>query len=277
MVIMAGNIRFEPSRPSAGDMVTITAYVINMGNVDVDDVVVQFVDATDDGDDEIGKKTVTGTIGAGDSAKITMTYDTTDKAGVRAIKVIGDPDGAIEESDEEDNEATKTLTVGEAASATTDPDDVSVDTSSAADTDVSTSGGVSLSQPNLVVTAQDIALIPLGGGPLTIAVNVANDGTDDATDVVVQFLDVTDNGLISVGEPQYVDSIPAGGSQIVATIYSDVDAAGDHEFQVMVDPDNDIAEVNETDNLAGKAVYIIDPQAGAEVFAPAVVDDKGRE
>jgi len=112
LTVISGTVTFEPPSPQPGDPVTVTVVVSNTGEADASSVVVRFIDATDGGNEPIGEDQTIPSVESGESETAAVVYDTTDKAGERVIKVVVDPDGAIEESDETDNEVTGTLIVG---------------------------------------------------------------------------------------------------------------------------------------------------------------------
>jgi hypothetical protein len=117
LALFAGNVRFEPASPKAGDIVTITVTVLNDGTQPAENVLVRLIDVTDGASEPIGDRTITGTIPIDESGVISITFDTTGKSGTRQIQVTVDPDGAIEETDEEDNQVVKPMTIGAAAAA----------------------------------------------------------------------------------------------------------------------------------------------------------------
>ncbi|MEZ4712988.1 MAG: CARDB domain-containing protein [Caldilineaceae bacterium] len=274
LVIFAGNIKFEPEAPGAGDPVTITVNVLNQGTQDADDLVIRFVDVTDDGEEVIGDVTLTETVPAGDSAEVTMTYDTTDKEGERSIQVIADPDNAIEETDEDDNSATKTLTVGapSEASATSDDttDEAALASASANTVPVasSTTSAARLGAPNLVVTSQDIVIDPAvvgDGGVINVTAQVHNAGDAPVANVTVLINDATGSEYIVAGRQQTIAAIPAGGSAQVQVAYVVLDRPFERTVQVQVDPENQIAESDEFDNVA----QVMDEPAD-QGYGPAV-------
>ena len=110
--ITEDDIAFDPESPVPGDVVTVTATISNTGEADAADVVVRFLDATDEEPVQIGEDQTIDAISAGEAATATVAYDTTDLSGDRTITVQVDPDGDIDESDEEDNEASATLSLG---------------------------------------------------------------------------------------------------------------------------------------------------------------------
>ena len=65
LVVQSSNIGFDPPSPMDGDLVTLTVTILNNGSADANDVLVQFVDATDGGAEPIGRKQTIATHGRG--------------------------------------------------------------------------------------------------------------------------------------------------------------------------------------------------------------------
>lgn len=229
LVMLKTNIGFDPVNPTEGDSVTIRATVLNDGNAAATDVLVQFVDGTQNASTPIGEQQTIASIPAGGSGIAEVTYDTADKAGDRKIKIVVDPHNFIAESKESDNTSEETLQV------TLPP------------------------TPNLVVQAGNIGYspaTPVDGDELTIYATIVNNGNADASDVQVQFVDVTDGSALTIGDRQTINSIPAGGSSTVQVKYATAGQDGERTIQVVVDPSNLIAETDETDNLVKKSLRI---------------------
>ncbi|GIV78085.1 MAG: hypothetical protein KatS3mg050_2479 [Litorilinea sp.] len=230
--VTAEGISFDPPAPSPGDLVTITVIVTNSGQASASGVVVRFLDVTGGSEEPIGEDQNVGNIAAGNTTTATVTYDTTDKAGERSIKVIVDPEDTISESDETDNEATKTLTVGEG------------------------SGEEAQATPahlNLTVRREQMVVEPLSAGAndtLMVAVLIHNEGDVDAYGVPVQFREVVDGTVKPIGEVQTLDVLPAGGSQMVRALYPVDGRKGECAIQVVVDPEGSLVESDRSDNLA---------------------------
>ena len=110
LTLSSTDISFSPppaTQPTEGDSVTITATVRNIGEAAASDFRVSFFD----GDSLIGIDTISVTAGFTTTASTTWIA----VAGDRTIKVVADSGGAITESDETNNEASKTITVKEKA------------------------------------------------------------------------------------------------------------------------------------------------------------------
>lgn len=234
LVVRGDGILFGNQKPVVGDQVAMTVTVRNEGNVAVNNVLVQLADVTDGGVELIGELQTIATLPAGGSAELTASYDTTDKAGDRRIRVTADPDSLIFETDETDNEATKSLRV---ASEAEEPPDL----------------------PNLVLFSGNVKFEPASpatGTIITATVTVLNEGTQPATDVLVRLIDVTDGASEPLGDGVITGTIPAGESGVMSVTFGTADKSGARQIQITVDPDNTIEEVDETDNQVTKALVI---------------------
>ncbi|MEZ4864733.1 MAG: CARDB domain-containing protein [Caldilineaceae bacterium] len=252
LVVRGDGIQFSDAKPIVGDQVGITATVRNDGNVEVTNVLVHIVDATDGGIELIGDPQTIDRIAAGGSADVVVEYDTTDKAGDRRIRVTADPDDKIFETNELDNEATKTLRV---ASESEEPPDL----------------------PNLVLFSGNVRFepsSPKAGDTVTATVTVLNEGTQPAEQVGVRLVDVTDGGSDLLGEGMITDTIVPGESGVFSVTFSTADKSGTRQIEITVDPDNTIPETNEDDNQVTKSLSIGAAVAEAqsrEVAGAAVV------
>lgn len=240
LVLQESNIGLSNSNPSAGELVTVQAVVFNHGTQEADDVSVLFVDATGETAVPLGPAQSIANIPVGGSATVQITYDTAGLSGERTLRAIVDPNNFITESSETDNEAQKTLTI--------------------------TSADV----PNLVALDDNIgfsAISPGSNEPVTVIATILNTGGAEASDVAVQFIDTTATNPVPIGEPQIIASIPPGGSGIAQIAYDITGITEDRDIGVMVDPNNAIAESDETDNSAEATLEL------AEVPAPNLVVD----
>lgn len=229
LVMLKSNIGFDPVAPVEGETVTIRATVRNDGDAEATNVLVQFVDGTKNASTPIGEQQTIASIPAGGSGIAEVTYDTSDKAGDRKIKIVVDPHNFVAESKETDNRSEETLTVAMPPT------------------------------PNLVVQAGNIGFspaLPVDGDEVIVYATIVNNGDADAADVQVQFVDVTDGGALTIGERQTINAIAAGGSSTVQVSYATAGKSGERTIQVVVDPSNLIAETDETDNLVKKSLRI---------------------
>ncbi|HMN29182.1 MAG TPA: CARDB domain-containing protein, partial [Caldilineaceae bacterium] len=81
--VLTGNLKFDPPAPEQGDIVTVTVTILNDGNADAQDVVVQFTDISGGNFLPIGTEQTIDTIPAGSSAVLQVFYTTTEDPGER--------------------------------------------------------------------------------------------------------------------------------------------------------------------------------------------------
>ncbi|RME62595.1 MAG: hypothetical protein D6790_06040, partial [Caldilineae bacterium] len=239
LAIPSSNIGFDPAQPNFGDPVTIYATVINNGDADATNVIVQFMDATDRPARPIGQPQILASIPAGGSGLVQITYPTAGFDKDRRIQVQVDPNNFIAESKETDNKTTKSLKF-----ATGDA-------------------------PNLVMSAANIGVVPANpveGDAVTIYATVLNNGATDPGEVTVQFLDATTSPAVPIGPQQTIPGIPPGGSAVVQATYDTTGRAGDRKIEVEVDPHNFVAEARESDNKA-KVTLSVAPAAAPNLVA----------
>ena len=233
LIVQPRNVGFNPASPTEGDRVLIRAIVLNDGEEDATDVVVQFLDVTEAGVVPIGQPYVVGYLAAGSSATVPIVYDTLERPGDRRIQVVVDPNNFIRESNKEDNQTVVTLPV-QAAMA-----------------------------PNLAMLSGNIKFTPQSPelhDVVTVSATVLNNGSETAHDVIVQVLDVTGGGSTPIGTEQLLDAVPAGGGGTVEVSFTDTGETGSRQIRVVVDPNNVIVEMNERDNQATRGVFISPPQ-----------------
>jgi subtilase family serine protease len=253
LVVQPSAITFTPPNPIDGDPVTVTVTVLNNGTGVADNILVSVVDATDGGAEPIDDPQSIATLPAGGSATVTVSYLTSGKAGDRRILVTIDPDNVIEESEERDNVAVKTLRV---LSESERPP----------------------AQPNLVVKAEAIQFNPItttAGSPVTVTVTVTNAGTAEAVDVTVQFADATGGGAELIGRTLLTGTLPAGRSGRTRIVYDTTGKIGKRDIQVTADPDNTITELDESDNQATRSITVTNGsavQAASEPVALVTLD-----
>ncbi len=238
--LVPSNLAFSPASPvGVGDTVTISVDVTNEGGTAVTDVLVRFYeeypDANGDGAEDpsanqIGDITIPS-LGPGVTVTVSMTWSpsSVDKYD---ISVWIDPAvppgggmGAIWEAIETNNIATEVMNVG----------------------------------PDLAIDFTDISFSenPASEGTIvTITVVVHNNGGQDASNVVVNFYDneIKNRALI---DSVTISSIAAGGTQTVTITFDTTGEAGYHDIWVVIDPDDDISEYDETNNEAYNVLNVV--------------------
>jgi subtilase family serine protease len=233
LVALSSNMEFVPSAPQDGNLVTIHATALNNGTAVATDVVVRIEDITETGEPQlVGKQRLIDALQPGEEATVQVMFDTTDKAGDRTLRMVVDPLNTVAESDESDNNAITVLTIAPPPA------------------------------PNLVVDEEKVRFNPMApsdGQAVTITVSVLNDGQRNANRVEVQVMDVTSGTATPIGDIQTIGSIASGGSGVVELPYDTTGKAGERTIQVVVDPANLIAEINEEDNQVETTLTVTPP------------------
>lgn len=110
LTLSSDGIAFNNSSPTDGEDVIITAMIHNAGLAGASGVLVSFYDGALAPETKIGNNTIPA-IAAGGTGVASINW-TASGAGNHDIYVVADPDSTIAESDENNNQAFKTITVG---------------------------------------------------------------------------------------------------------------------------------------------------------------------
>ena len=114
-------------------------------------------------------------------------------------------------------------------------------------------------QPNLTLGTGDIVFnpsAPYEGDSVNISATIRNTGPVSAKDVLIRFF----AGANKVGE-QTITEIASGGIALAQISWPTTGYAGANTVTVVVDPENTIAELVETDNQASAAITVVTSQA----------------
>jgi subtilase family serine protease/Tol biopolymer transport system component len=230
LTVTPGSLALSPSSPIEGDAVTIRATVANDGVQDAAGVVVRFYD----GDPAahglpIGADVPVGPLPSLAHAPVEMVWDTAGRQGPHDLRVVVDPDHAIDETNETDNWATASVTVRPPPE-----------------------------EADLAVSAADLAFdppvlrtVPQGEA---LTARVRNIGRTTATQVAVQVYD----GDPSAGSAPIAAAdadVPALGETTLRFTF-DVERTGERRYFVVVDPQNALAEPDESNNRAWLALPV---------------------
>lgn len=221
------DISFSDDTPMDGDLITIYANISNVGDIDAENVVVMFEDSFGGPPEVIGYYTI-ASIPQGETEQAYIDWIAT-PAGKHKIIVTVDPDDNITEIDENNNQLN-------------------------AEIDVSPAGNL----PDLTLTSDDITYDPLKpseGTEVTITAVIHNDGSADASDVLVRFEDDY-GGTHTIGEDT-IANIPAGGTGTAEITWTAI-GVGSHTITVTADPENDIEEEDEGNNWASKVIDVLE-------------------
>lgn len=114
-------------------------------------------------------------------------------------------------------------------------------------------------KPNLAISSSDISFsnsMPQINETITITAIVKNTGLEDASNVVVRFYQGNPaNGGTPIGTDQII-SLLAHGSSVQVSITNAFTGTGSKTIYAIIDPDNFISEITETDNTASKNLWI---------------------
>jgi len=105
--VSSPDISFSEANPSAGQTITFSAEIHNLGDRNLQNITVRFFD----GNQSIGDQCIS--LIPRHSARTASISWTADREGFHLMKVVVDSDNAIVETDEENNEATRSLLVGQ--------------------------------------------------------------------------------------------------------------------------------------------------------------------
>jgi uncharacterized repeat protein (TIGR01451 family) len=210
---------FSNARPGIGDTVTVGATLQNLGGKPGSDVVVRFLD-----DGTVFSEQTVASLASGASQALSASL-TVEGERNHVIKVVADPDAAIAEENEANNEASKLL-------------------------------NVRFTAPDLALGSPDPAFSdaePGVGDTITVSVTLSNAGEKPAVGSVVRFLD---DGTAFADVT--VASLDVGASaQVSAPL--DVRGLHTHTVRVVADPDNAIQEEDEANNEVSKDLPVTAP------------------
>ena len=220
--ITEANITFNPTAPMTGNEVSISAVIFNKGEVDAENVKIEFFnrDPRLNGV-EIATSKIVPLIPAGGSVAASSSFITTDMVGAQQIVVFIDRENAINEVTKVNNAAAKTLTVG--------------------------------GMPDLAISADDITLSnpnPKAFETVDLIVTINNIGNEAVQNIPVKIFD-NDKLFYEF----ILSGVNAGSSNkaIVTTGFS----AETHLIRVEVDPEHTITgEINVANNIASKSFTV---------------------
>jgi len=220
---------FSPPYPAPGQEITLNCRVLNAGQATLTDVEVGFYDGhPDTGGVLIDSLLIIPEIPSLGYASVEL--KTSFAEGDHKVYVIADPNDKINEIDETNNSTYRLIQIYNWM-------DLAV-----------YSWGISVSNPT-----------PYDGDTITIGAAIFNIKENTATDVRVRFYDGNpDSGGIQIGEDFIIDTIPPGEFRSIFYDWHLWYIGGKyHYIFVVVDPDSEIAEVDETNNRASRRINIL--------------------
>jgi len=215
------DIEFSNNNPDPNDNITINTTIYNTGKEAAENVTIIFYDV----DVEEIDTQIIDSIGVDESVTLSANW-TVGYLGSHVIKVAIDPNHEIDES-KNNNNATRAILVGPV--------------------------------PDLTLSSDDIAFSnsePTEGDIITINATIHNDWRGNASNVTVRFFDGSPETGTHIGEDQIIEFLEAWDNSTVSVPWNTTDKAGSHDIYVIVDPDDYIVEINETNNQEYKNIII---------------------
>jgi subtilase family serine protease len=125
-------------------------------------------------------------------------------------------------------------------------------------------------RPDLAVDSADVALlppVPVEGDTVLVTVQVYNTGPDPSPEATARFAYRQNTLWIPVGGDVSVPPIPAGGIQSVEASWQTAGITGPCSLRVAADPEDQLFEGWETNNVAATTVTVLERQPDLAVFA----------
>lgn len=217
LTMASSEITTVPGQPSPGNPFQVEWTIHNLGESQALDVAVSVYNGNPvSGGILLGQASL-GTISGGGSASGAVAA--TLNGGNYTIYVVADPANAIPESNESNNTASRNLVVG-------------------ANTSI-----------DFAIADSDITLTPpnaSSGSNVTIQATVHNFGSENGTATVAFYDGIPGQGGVAIGTQDV--SLTGGSGAPVSLTY--LVQAATHVFTVVVDPENQIQETNEQNNVA---------------------------
>jgi subtilase family serine protease/flagellar hook assembly protein FlgD/squalene cyclase len=221
-------LTIEPAAPRDGDRVRLVITITNDSSLFTPQASLVVYDGNPfDGGVPIGGSIPIPIMAPGTTVTLTQYWDSFDQTGEHELVAVADPDGLFTELSENDNLGSVEVTVESA------PD------------------GIDLS-----VIETDIAVLPVRPNRLPstmgFVANIRNSGLTDATDVRVVLLKESATSAASIVDEMVVN-VPNRSS--IGVNFSDaLEEPGETLYSVVIDPDDNIVEVSETNNSAQVSV-----------------------
>ncbi|MBI5676858.1 MAG: hypothetical protein HZC48_13745 [Nitrospirae bacterium] len=243
--ITYADIQFTPSNPDPGEAVIISATIRNQGETGANNVTVDLYDGDPSAAGILIGNVTFPAISGGGSAVFNLT--TNFAAGDHEIYVIADKAGLIHESNEANNIAIVSLTVG--------------------------NGWL-----DLTVKSEEMTFtppLPKEGDMIDITADIRNEGEAAADNVLVRFyLEDPDAGGIQIA-PTTVIMIPhiaARGMMKVIQPWNSTGHEGSNNIFVLVDPLNAISEIKESNNKTFRTIQVASKTTAPDFTVPSGIN-----
>ena len=234
-------LTIEPATPRDGDRVRLVITVTNDSNLFTPETSLVVYDGNpQDGGQRVGNAIAIPILAPGSTVTLTHYWDSFNQAGEHELYAVADPDGLFTELSESDNQGSVSVSVASA------PDGI-----------------------DLAVIETDIAVMPARPNSLPstmgIFARIRNSGLTNAAQVRVVLLKESATIASGIVDEALID-IPNRRSVVVN--FTDVlGEPGETGYTVVIDPDDSIVEVSETNNSATVSVETdasVDLEVGAD-------------
>jgi uncharacterized repeat protein (TIGR01451 family) len=223
LTLTSNDIDFNPSAPFSGETVQITITVYNIGDSNANNVLVNVYDGNpQSGGTSIGSKTASVT--ANSQTDVIVDWTTTGITGTFTVNVILDPNDDIEEDDESNNQAQKPITIA--------------------------------GKPDFTLEATDIKFSnenPNVGDSISILITIYNDGSESGTVTYEVYEGDPDVGGILIESKE--ETISKNDDKNVIVQWTP-EEGGDYDIYVVLDPDDDVDEIDEDNNIAYATITV---------------------
>lgn len=243
---MTPQITIEPAEPRDGDRLRLVITITNDSNLFTPETSLLVYDGDPlNGGTPFGGAIIIPVLAPGATVTLTQYWDSFDQAGEHNLYAVADPQGLFTELSESDNQSSVTVNVQSA------PDGI-----------------------DLAVIETDLAVLPARPNRLPstmgIVANIRNSGLTAANQVRI----VLHKESATIA-PNIVDEVVVnvpGRSSVVVNFTDLLSEPGETGYRVLIDPDDNIAEVSEVNNSAAVSV-VTDASVDLEITAQDIETD----
>lgn len=230
-----GNLKLDvpailPGAPTEGQLVQITAILTNQGGKAARDVIVKAYNGDPaNGGVQIGSEIYYPVVGPKESKTLTFTWDTYGYRGTNKIYVVADPFNTIKESNDADNTAMLAIDV------------------------------VTPTRPDPMISGSDVTISKESvqeGETVTLSARIKNRGADAGNIPVSLYLGDPKNGGRLLESPVISGLLPFYGETVLNFTINTVGFPDTAGLYVVIDPDNVIDELVETNNAASRRLTV---------------------
>lgn len=222
LVPLAGSLSFSNDTPADGTTVTLSVQITNPGDRDADGIVVGFYDGDPYQDGVYICGAFISALAKNTTAPATCDWNTAGLSGSHTLFAMADPPNRMAEKNKNNNLISKPLTV--------------------------------LTKPDLQIQALTPAVNEIQAGqPLQFDAHLLNTGQTSASNVKVNLYLGTDTTGVPIATA--TTSLPAGGETHVTLPWSAV-GSGLISFTALVDANQTVPEIDETNNAATSQVFV---------------------